>query len=191
MPGLKGLERPSTTYSNYLLIHYELGRWGGKSILVLVCVCFSADYDRGPATARPVSPSQELWLVLGGVLRDSIRLLRERKTYVCSNSLSAAIMNAKEIRQCAARLSESNCAYVIINNGERGIIVPPGADRTLICLRLVDAEGHPIGPVKKIPATELRLEELPAPPPPLRLAPWCVNCGSPVMMKCSACGSSI
>ena len=43
----------------------------------LVCLCFSADYDRGPATARPVSPSQELWIVLGGVLRDSIRLLRK------------------------------------------------------------------------------------------------------------------
>ena len=100
-------------------------------------------------------------------------------------------MNAKELLQCAPRLSESNRAYIIINNGERGIIVPPGEDRTLICLRLVDAEGHPIGPVKKIPATELRLEELPAPPAPLRLAPWCVNCGSPAMLRCTACGSSI
>ena len=40
---------------------------------------FFADYDRGRAKARPVSPSQELWIVLGGVLRDSIRLLRERE----------------------------------------------------------------------------------------------------------------
>ena len=96
-------------------------------------------------------------------------------------------MNAKELLQCAPRLSESNRAYIIINNGERGIIVPPGEDRTLICLRLVDARGHPIGPVK----TELRLEELPAPPAPLRLAPWCVNCGSAATLRCSACGSSI
>ena len=100
-------------------------------------------------------------------------------------------MNAKELLQCAPRLSESNRAYIIINNGDRGIIVPPGEDMTLICLRLVDAEGHPIGPVKKVPATELRLEELPAPQAPLRLAPWCVNCGSPAMLRCTACGSSI
>ena len=61
---------------DYLLIHYELWRGGGKLILVLVCV-FYPDYDRGPATARPVSPSQELWIVLGGVLSDSIRLLKK------------------------------------------------------------------------------------------------------------------
>ena len=63
---------------DYLLIHYELWRGGGKLIkliLVLVCV-FYPDYDRGRSTAWPVSPSQELWIVLGGVLRDSIRLLR-------------------------------------------------------------------------------------------------------------------
>ena len=39
-------------------------------------------------------------------------------------------MNAKELLQCAPRLSESNRAYIIINNGERGIIVPPGEDMT-------------------------------------------------------------
>merc|ERR1712072_446206 len=42
-----------------------------------------------------------------------------------------------------------------------------------------------------IPATELRLRPLPAPPAPLRLAPWCVNCGSLAMLRCTACGSSI
>ena len=40
-----------------------------------------ADYDRGRAMARLVSPSQELWIVLGGVLRDSIRLLRNMRVY--------------------------------------------------------------------------------------------------------------
>ena len=48
-----------------------------EAIWLLGCVCFHPDYDRGPAKARPVSPSQELWIVLGGVLRDSIRLLRK------------------------------------------------------------------------------------------------------------------
>ena len=38
-------------------------------------------------------------------------------------------MNAKELLQCAPRLSESNRAYVLFNNGERGIIVPPGPGR--------------------------------------------------------------
>ena len=36
-------------------------------------------------------------------------------------------MNAKELLQCAPRLSESNRAYVLFINGDRGIIVPPGA----------------------------------------------------------------
>ena len=44
---------------------------------------------------------------------------------------------------------------------------------------------------QKISPKELRLEPLPAPPAPLRLAPWCVNCGSAASMRCSACGSSI
>ena len=35
-------------------------------------------------------------------------------------------MNAQELLQCAPRLSVSNCAYVILENGERGILVPPG-----------------------------------------------------------------
>ena len=36
------------------------------------------------------------------------------------------IMNPKELLECAPRLSESNRAYVILDNGGRGIIVPPG-----------------------------------------------------------------
>ena len=35
-------------------------------------------------------------------------------------------MNAKELLQCAPRLSESNRAYVLFTNGDRAIIVPPG-----------------------------------------------------------------
>ena len=100
-------------------------------------------------------------------------------------------MNPKELLECAARLSESNRAYVIFSNGDRGIIVPPGASGKKITVRACDANGVQRGPVKKILATELRLEPLPAPPTPLRLAPWCVNCGSPAMLRCTACGSSI
>ena len=36
-------------------------------------------------------------------------------------------MNAHELLKCAPRLSESNRAYVILDNDDRGIIVPPGA----------------------------------------------------------------
>jgi len=36
-------------------------------------------------------------------------------------------MNAADLLQCAPRLSESNRAYVTLDNGGRGIIVPPGA----------------------------------------------------------------
>ena len=90
--------------------------------------------------------------------------------------------------KCAPCISKTNYAYVILNDGDRGIIVPPGASGTKICLRLLDAEGNQSGPVKKVPATELRLEELPAPPAPLRLAPWCVNYGSVASMKCAARG---
>ena len=92
-------------------------------------------------------------------------------------------MEAKELLQCAPRLSESNRAYVLFNNGGRGVIVPPGASGKKITVRACDAAGVPRGPVKKILAKELRLEPLPAPPAPLRLAPWCVNCGRPAMMK--------
>ena len=52
-------------------------------------------------------------------------------------------------------------------------------------------DGVQMGPVKKVSSKELRLEPLPAPPAPLRLAPWCVNCGGPAMLRCMACGSSI
>ena len=100
-------------------------------------------------------------------------------------------MNPQELLQSAPRLSQSNCAYIIFDNGDRGIIVPPGASGNHITVRACDADGVQSGPVKHVLAKELRLEPLPAPPAPLRLAPWCVNCGRPAMMKCSACGSSI
>ena len=100
-------------------------------------------------------------------------------------------MNAKELHQSAPRLSESNCAYVLFNNGDRAIIVPPGVSGKNITVRACDADGVQSGQVKKISPKELRLEPLPAPPAPLRLAPWCVNCGGPAMMRCMACGSSI
>ena len=58
-------------------------------------------------------------------------------------------------------------------------------------VRACDADGVQSGGVRHVLAKELRLEPLPAPPAPLRLAPWCVNCGSPAMMRCMACGSSI
>ena len=92
-------------------------------------------------------------------------------------------MNAKELLQCAPRLSESNRAYVIFNNSDRGVIVPPGASGKKITVRACDAAGVPSGPVKKIAAKELRLEPLPAPTAPLCLAPWCVNCGGPAMLR--------
>ena len=92
-------------------------------------------------------------------------------------------MNAQELHQCAPRLSQSNCAYVIIDTGDRGIIVPPGVSGTKITVRACDADGVQSGPVKKVSPKELRLEPLPAPPAPLRLAPWCVNCGSPAMLR--------
>ena len=100
-------------------------------------------------------------------------------------------MNAQELLQCAPRLSVSNCAYVILENGERGILVPPGASGKKITVRACDADGVQSGPVKKIAAKDLRLEPLPAPQAPLRLAPWCVNCGNAATLRCSACGSSI
>ena len=100
-------------------------------------------------------------------------------------------MNAKELLQCAPRLSESNRAYVLFNNDNRGIIVPPGASGKKITVRACDAAGVQRGPVKKVSPKDLRLEPLPAPPAPLRLAPWCVNCGKSATLRCSACGSSI
>ena len=100
-------------------------------------------------------------------------------------------MNAKELLQSAPRLSESNRGYVLFNNGDRAIIVPPGASGKKITVRACSADGVQIGPVKKVSSKELRLEPLPAPPAPLRLAPWCVNCGGPAMLRCMACGSSI
>ena len=36
-------------------------------------------------------------------------------------------MNGQELLECAPRLSESNRAYVILDNGARGVIVRPGA----------------------------------------------------------------
>ena len=100
-------------------------------------------------------------------------------------------MNPQELLQSAPRLSQSNRAYIIFDNGDRGIIVPPGASGNHITVRACDADGVQSGPVKQVIAKELRLEPLPAPPAPLRLAPWCVNCGSPAMLRCMACGSSI
>ena len=102
-----------------------------------------------------------------------------------------SFMNASELLQCAPRLSESNRAYVLYNNGDRAIIVPPGASGKKITVRACDANGVQSCPVKKVSPKELRLEPLPAPPAPLRLAPWCVNCGGPAMLRCTACGSSI
>ena len=100
-------------------------------------------------------------------------------------------MHAQELLECAPRLSDLHRGYVILNNGDRGIIVPPGVFDEKITVRACDASGKQSGPVMHIEATELRLEPLPAPPAPLRLAPWCVNCGGPAMMRCMACGSSI
>ena len=100
-------------------------------------------------------------------------------------------MNPQELHQSAPRLAESNCAYVIFNNGDRGIIVPPGVFGKKITVRACDADGVQSGPVRKLTSKDLRLEPLPAPPAPLRLAPWCVNCGNAATLRCSACGSSI
>ena len=100
-------------------------------------------------------------------------------------------MDAQELLQCAPRLSDLHRGYVILNNGDRGIIVPPGAFDRKITVRACDASGKQSGPVMHIEATELRLEPLPAPPAPLRIAPWCVNCGKSATRRCSACGSSI
>ena len=101
------------------------------------------------------------------------------------------IMNADELLDSAPRLSESNRAYVLFKNGDRAIIVSPGASGKKITVRACNADGVQSGPVRKVSPKELRLEPLPAPPAPLRLAPWCVNCGSPAMLRCMACGSSI
>ena len=95
-------------------------------------------------------------------------------------------MNPRELLQCAPRLSESNCAYVLFTNDSRGVFVPPGASGKKITVRACDAAGVQSGPVKKISPKDLRLEPLPAPPAPLRLAPWCVNCGSAAMLRCMA-----
>ena len=92
-------------------------------------------------------------------------------------------MKSADLLQCAPRLSESNRAYVLFNDGARGVIVPPGAIGKKITVRACDADGVQSGPVKKVSPKDLRLEPLPAPPAPLRLAPWCVNCGRPAMMK--------
>ena len=69
--------------------------------------------------------------------------------------------------------------------------MPPGAFGKKITVRACDADGVQSGPVKKVSPKELRLEPLPAPPAPLRLAPWCVNCGNAATLRCMACGSSI
>ena len=45
-------------------------------------------------------------------------------------------MNAQELLQCATRLSESNCAYLLFNNGDRGIIVPPGVSGKKITMSM-------------------------------------------------------
>ena len=102
----------------------------------------------------------------------------------CRVSPSRFTMNADELFECAPRLSDSHRAYVILNDGGRGVIVPPGVFGKNITLRACDAKGRQSGPVKKVSPKELRLEPLPAPPAPLRLAPWCVNCGSPAMLRC-------
>ena len=96
-------------------------------------------------------------------------------SFTIANIAVATIhMNAKELLQCAPRLSESNRAYVILDNCDRGVIVPPGATGKEISVRSCDADGVQSGPVKKVSPKDLRLEPLPAPPAPLRLALWCV-----------------
>ena len=60
-----------------------------------------------------------------------------------------------------------------------------------ITVRACDAKGRQSGPVKHILAKDLRLEPLPAPPAPLRLAPWCVNCGNAATLRCTAWGGSV
>ena len=47
-------------------------------------------------------------------------------------ALPSKIMNPQELLQSAPRLSQSNRAYIIFDNGERGIIVPPGARAALV-----------------------------------------------------------
>ena len=42
-----------------------------------------------------------------------------------------------ELLDSASRLAVSECAYVILNNGDRGIIVPPGASGKMITVRLI------------------------------------------------------
>ena len=42
-----------------------------------------------------------------------------------------------ELPNSASRLAVSECAYVILNNGDRGIIVPPGASGKMITVRLI------------------------------------------------------
>ena len=59
-------------------------------------------------------------------------------------------MNAKELLECAPRLSESNRAYVLYNNGDRAIIVAPGASGKKITVRACNADGVQIGPVKQV-----------------------------------------
>jgi len=56
-------------------------------------------------------------------------------------------MNAQELLQSAPRLSVSNCAYVLFNNGGRGIIVPPGVSGKKITVRACDADSNQSGPV--------------------------------------------
>ena len=55
-------------------------------------------------------------------------------------------MNAQELHQSAPRLSESNRAYVLFKNDDRGIIIPPGIGIGIdILLALGVGRSHGMG----------------------------------------------
>ena len=60
-------------------------------------------------------------------------------------------MDAKKLLECAPRLSQSNFAYVILDSGDRGAIVPPGASqenhRTILLAGKQSYVGSFPGPV--------------------------------------------
>ena len=86
-------------------------------------------------------------------------------------TIAARDMNADELLARAHQLAASNRAYVILDNGERGIIVNPGNHRGKVCVRKIDAAGKQSAAIELVAAAELTLQDPPAEPAPLRIAP--------------------
>ena len=90
----------------------------------------------------------------------------------------------------APRMATSGRAYVRLRNGSRALIVPPGAEGSRICVRVIDADGRQSDTIEHVPVEDVSLEDLPA-PEPLAIGTSCVGCGSVADgLKCPDCGAA-